>query len=800
LRVSFSCFKKLKEIDLSENQISVFPKSLVDSPLKILNLSGNKLNRIPEIIGSFESLVSLDLSYNEITEIPEEIGALSNLRVLNLSGNKISILPKNFAKLTKLQELYINGNPIGDAPLEIANQGLSAVLNYYLHLGASVKLNEAKMLVVGHGAVGKTFLINKLIKNETPDSKSTEGIDILKWIFNNDDGSIKLRLNCWDFGGQEIYHSTHQFFLTKRSIYLFVWEARKDDSLINFDYWLNIIKVLSSSSPVIVVLNKTDERVKEIDEKSLRERFPNIKAFFGVSALTGKNIHDLSDFIDKTVGVLPHIGDKLPKVWSEIRAELENLTTDYISLEAYEEICAKYGLMKEQSKHLSQYFHDLGVFLHFQDNSVLKPVMFLNPEWVTNSVYKILDHKDVIKSFGRFTLELLDELMPEYTNQQISYVIELMKKFELCFKLNKEYIVPELLSPSELDVSIQFQNTIKIIYQYDFMPAGILPRLIVRLKDMVLENRYWKHGLYLTYKNSKAFVSSNQFARTITIVVTGSEKATFLERIKHDLEGINLSLNNPDHSIKIQCNCSSCVTSDNPFMFDFDYLERAKDAQLKTVNCQSSLENIDLISLVGPYEVKKEFVSKIHGFRNEDLFGDLIEISSRLLERKGIHRTEDLITDNFTDNLRSKGYVVTDQTRSGLANKLAGELDIMIRDFRQMPVAILEAMRLSSLGPENKTVFNHLNKLITKYDSNGLSVSYMLVYVQSSNFGHVWRQYFNYLENLHSHPLYDEKAASIIGAAPLTNKSQRSGIKIFSTEHIVKEELKRVFHLLIDFG
>jgi len=27
-------------------------------------------------------------------------------------------------------------------------------------------------------------------------------------------------VNIWDFGGQEIYHATHQFFLTHRSLYL----------------------------------------------------------------------------------------------------------------------------------------------------------------------------------------------------------------------------------------------------------------------------------------------------------------------------------------------------------------------------------------------------------------------------------------------------------------------------------------------------------------------------------------------------------------------------------------------------
>jgi internalin A len=36
----------------------------------------------------------------------------------------------------------------------------------------------------------------------------------------------QAHLNVWDFGGQEIMHATHQFFLTRRSLYLLVLSGR----------------------------------------------------------------------------------------------------------------------------------------------------------------------------------------------------------------------------------------------------------------------------------------------------------------------------------------------------------------------------------------------------------------------------------------------------------------------------------------------------------------------------------------------------------------------------------------------
>lgn len=49
------------------------------------------------------------------------------------------------------------------------------------------------------------------------DTDSTKGIEIHPYSFLTEFGK-EFKLNIWDFGGQVIYHATHQFFLTKRSL------------------------------------------------------------------------------------------------------------------------------------------------------------------------------------------------------------------------------------------------------------------------------------------------------------------------------------------------------------------------------------------------------------------------------------------------------------------------------------------------------------------------------------------------------------------------------------------------------
>ena len=49
-------------------------------------------------------------------------------------------------------------------------------------------------------------------------------------------------LNIWDFGGQEIMHATHQFFLTQRSLYLLVINGREGGEDADAEYWLKLIE------------------------------------------------------------------------------------------------------------------------------------------------------------------------------------------------------------------------------------------------------------------------------------------------------------------------------------------------------------------------------------------------------------------------------------------------------------------------------------------------------------------------------------------------------------------------------
>ncbi|MFM2290491.1 MAG: hypothetical protein RIS29_304, partial [Bacteroidota bacterium] len=657
---NFKNLMKIEKVDISYNQIMTIPyEKITYTKCMYLNIKGNKLQKFPKIVSDtytlekldlsennissidddafegLENLIELDLSFNELQYLPTSIGKLKKLKRLNLSGNKISSLPKEFEKLTSLEFLDFDSNPIGRVPVEISAQGVSGIINYYLSLGDNVQLFEAKLLIVGQGNVGKTYLMNRLIHNSIPETNTTEGIDIKTWNIETNSSS-NFRVNVWDFGGQEIYHSTHQFFLTNRSLYMLIWEARTDQHLISFDYWLNVIRLLSNNSPIIIVLNKIDERIANIDEKSLKAKFKNIVSFHQVSAKSGKNIGLLTSEIGSEIDSLPLIGDKLPKVWMEIRTILESMEFNYISAESYLTICNQHGLSNKRALFLSQYFHDLGVFLHFQDDSLLRNIVFLKPEWATNAVYKILDSKDVIARSGEFDSDMLDSILESIERDKRSYIVTLMKKFELCFEVEKNvFLIPELLKPEKIEFDWDYKDNLRFEYHYDFMPAGIMARFIVRTRNMVYDKTFWKNGVIIQRENTRALVTTDQYSRKLYIWIHGNNASFLLEIIRKELNDIHQSLNYPDVPEKIPCNCPECMNSKTPHLFNYTFVKRIGiENTFRTIPCEVSAKGVNVHKLLGLYRIDSPEPDNNPMYSLDKILNDLIEVGSRILERK----------------------------------------------------------------------------------------------------------------------------------------------------------------------
>jgi internalin A len=188
------------------------------------------------------------------------------------------------------------------------------------------------------------------------------------------------------------------------------------------------------------------------------------------------------------------------------------------------------GLAAQQCDFLSRYYHDLGVFLHFQEHPILRQILFLRPEWATGAVYKLVDTKEVVKACGRFDFAQLRTIWFEYPEDKHLYLITLMKKFELCFQIEDtdSYIIPELLTPSAPDFAWDYQGNLGREYQYEFMPSGILTRFIVITHHLIERGLYWRKGTILTREGNRGLIISDPFQKKIKIWISGPSRKDLL--------------------------------------------------------------------------------------------------------------------------------------------------------------------------------------------------------------------------------------------------------------------------------
>lgn len=91
----------------------------------------------------------------------------------------------------------------------------------------SMPYYHMKMMVVGAAERGKTTLLHRLIQVSTGSSAkaniATMGVSVKHWNYQHRRPAgniVTYHINCWDFAGQEDFYSTHQCFLSQRSLYV----------------------------------------------------------------------------------------------------------------------------------------------------------------------------------------------------------------------------------------------------------------------------------------------------------------------------------------------------------------------------------------------------------------------------------------------------------------------------------------------------------------------------------------------------------------------------------------------------
>ncbi|MCP5105654.1 MAG: hypothetical protein GY950_19865, partial [bacterium] len=311
-------------------------------------------------------------------------------------------------------------------------------------------------------------------------------------------------------------------------------------------------KSFGGDSPVMVVINKIDQNPGfDLNRLFLLEKYPNIKGFYRLSCSSGSGIDQFKKELTKNLTAIELIRTTWAKSWFRVKKQLEEMKDNFISYDTYQQICTDAGIKDEKEQDtLVDFLNDLGVILHFKEFH-LDDTHVLEPKWITNAVYKIINSEILSTGKGVLSLRHFGEILKaqkdekaayKYPPDKYKYIFQLMRKFELCFSIDEDKIlVPDLLEVGEPKMDFPYTGALKFRVCYNFLPKSVMPRFIVRCHKDIKDKLSWRTGVVLENKgfNATAVVKADQREKVINIFVDGALRRDYFAHILHIFREIN---------------------------------------------------------------------------------------------------------------------------------------------------------------------------------------------------------------------------------------------------------------------
>eukprot|EP01119_Soliformovum_irregulare_P012881 TRINITY_DN3370_c0_g1_i1.p1 TRINITY_DN3370_c0_g1~~TRINITY_DN3370_c0_g1_i1.p1 ORF type:complete len:2124 (-),score=675.67 TRINITY_DN3370_c0_g1_i1:56-5518(-) len=669
------------------NQISVLPAEILQlSAISELRLEANPLAEVLQKIYKAwaKKAAELDLRNLGLKYLPADIRILDSLTSLDLSENMLVSLPPQIGKLTKLVSLDISHNQLEDLPYQMENliqlEKLNFVGNRKLSIPEEPSLmrtllstqkdklagpfRRVKLMLVGKENVGKTSLKQCLLKAKNAKkipNISTDGVAIEGWIPEEDEkarSKIPISFNIWDFGGQEVYYVTHQFFINPRAVYVVVFNLKeRGDELTRVDYWLQLIRSQTENSPVFLVGTHADEisdrQVEEIQEQ-FRNRyavtFPNIVAVLGLSCKTRKGVTALQELIMKTAIAQPYVDTSYSSGYHQLErlviSQRELMSPPVVSFNQFRNWCDDCHVTGPgEAGKAAQLLSDLGVIVFFNDPN-LKDLVILDPQWLTRVMATLITTKPNFIKNGMLAESNLGQIWkaPDFPESLHPLLLNLFKKFEVTHSVpvnegeERRYMFPSLVqseAPVELTHKIRQLSVGSVCrsFIFDFLPLGFFSRLIVRLSHMLTISNYYHNLAILRHKEHNTFCILEFFTNhenflELEVEVSVKFPTQVFRLIIEDIGVLLRGWYKVPHYVRVQCRCQRCQKSERSkrTFFTFRDCENSAARGEKNLICTGPQNDLP------PNEISLEILAS--DLAMSDLKESIIEYENLKLENK----------------------------------------------------------------------------------------------------------------------------------------------------------------------
>ncbi|MEV4639071.1 COR domain-containing protein [Actinoplanes sp. NPDC049548] len=694
---------QLEELYLDDNRIVELPREMgLLARLRNLDLEGNRIAQLPAELFQLRGLEQLDLRNNELTELPPDIGRLTNLRRLYLSHNRLRSLPPEMGRLTRLEKLdlddnlivelpremiqilsrpitfTIKDNPLAEPLPELITRGWTAVSAYLKSLEDAIPQYEAKILVVGEGNVGKTSLVAALRSEDfIANRDTTHGLEIQPLTLTHPDLGVDITVRTWDFGGQEVYRITHQFFFSRRALYLLVWNARDRHEQNEVEAWLRRIRLrVGRDARAILVVTHGDERNPEIDYHHLERLFPGMLAGqYTVDNKSGSGIDALKKAVAREAAGLPQMGRMLSTRWIAARNEIlgQYRERPHIEFSLFVETCARHGLDDSETSTLAELMHDLGQIIYYGDDDGLRDIVVLNPEWLTKAIGFVLEDRPTRRASGVLVHRRLYAIWKNrvpggYDARYYPYFLRLMEKFDICYRLEGNHqplsLVAQLVPHAKPRLPWTFDtpmhtgvHKVSVVCKLQEPAPGLVSWLTVRHHPASI-NKHWRNGVFLRHPvsayGSEALIELST-DRRLAVEVRAPSPDMFFNVIVDSIEHL-LRLRWPGLQYQFTV---PCPTPECPGEFPLDGLVRRRVQGKLSRDCLECDGEFDISEMLTGFPVVQPELHSAIGRLNDqiaDMSGMVRRIST------GMERVEVLATESTHSLRRVISAVATEVT------------------------------------------------------------------------------------------------------------------------------------------
>ena len=594
---------QLQMLNLDANQLTKLPKSFINlESLTNLDMYNHPLEHFPKEILKLTKLENLDIQYLDLRELPFEISQLTNLKLLFLHGNQLTDLPPSLAQLEHLKELELDNNPLNPELAAAYKEGLPAVMAYLrAKEGGEIVLNEAKLILIGEGGVGKTSLLAALRGDDWEENRETTHgveVDIKSLVVKCPDSGKEITLNGWDFGGPK-------------------------------------------------------ERLDHIDEQAIRDEFGDlICGFYHVDSKPGEDgkcyqLDELKEAIGREAAAIPTVGRKVPTSWKKVLEAIRRRSErdPYILYSRFEALCNRQGVSNELAVTYATILNELGHLIYYRGDDTLKDTVILKPDYLSKAVSFILEDKATKDAKGLIEHDRLSEIWYDpskpaderYPQELHPVFLRLMQRFDLSYQV----VMPNAGTPATSLMAQLVPGIRPDGWEADWVlktgdaertqvcrvldaetgrtveAEGLMYRLIVRLHRYSLGrndyhlSRHWKTGMILDDNfNGRAFIE--EIGGDIYVTVRAAYPFRFLSHLSYEIQWlVEHFWKGLDARLFVPCETEGCKG-----LLELGEIMDFKGAGMPKVRCSVCQKFHEIDSLLATMQPKPEWGDAVAQLRS----------------------------------------------------------------------------------------------------------------------------------------------------------------------------------------